>query len=511
MRLHGGRLRAANAIAVVAVGLWAFPAAAQGRVRTAPAVAHAAAAPAGLACGAVITKSTTLTSDVGPCPGNGLTIAASHVTLNLNGHRVLGTFTDEAPLPPTNLAEGVGIQFANVSGSTVMNGSVSLFSLGIDIQNGGQNQILHMDVHDNIGLLPTDVANNGDGIAMFGSNGNKIIGNSIVHNGVWDGITMLTSNGSTGNDGSSHNLVLDNFISDNNVAMLDGSGAPNWKRDIGIAIEGPGAQYNVIEQNVIQGSGTHGIQMFPACNLSYAGGQGAGCAGTVPNDYNIIRHNTINDNGFGLPVAGAPAGDGVSVLAMGPYVPAAMGPIQMPGNETILDNTVSGNERNGISLGGGNGQNLYDGSLGTNGENYGCINVIGGDAPGTPCGPKSNAVTGNIANGNGEDGIWVGPGAANNVVTRNTANDNAFDGVGLGLAVLYEPVGVNCGNVSCNFATDPSGQPETIPGTAAQANTFTGNSASGNGRWDALDMNTDCATNTWSRDTFTMVNQSCVQ
>lgn len=471
----------------------------------------AAAAPASLSCGAVITKSTKLTSDVGPCAGNGITIAASNIVLNLNGHQVIGTFTDEPPLPPTNLAEGVGITFANVTGSTVMGGSVSLFSMGIQIQNGGKDQVLHMNVHDNIGLLPTDVANNGDGIAMFGSNYDRIIGNSVVHNGVWDGITMLTSNGSTGNDGSSHTLVVDNFISDNNVAMLDGTGAPNWKRDIGIAIEGPGSQYNVIQNNVIQNSGTHGIQMFPACNMSYAGGQGMGCLGTVGNDYNIIRNNKITGNGFGLPVAGAPAGDGISVLAMGPFIPASQGPIVIPGNETIVDNQVNGNERNGVSLGGGNGQDLYGGSLGTNGENYGCTNVVGGDAPGTPCGPQDNTVSGNTANSNGEEGIWLGPGGSNNSVSNNTSNDNAGDGIGLGLAVLYSPVGVNCGNVSCSFVTDSAGNPVTIPGTAADGNTFKGNSASGNGRWDAMDMNDNCGSNIWSNDAFGTVSQSCIQ
>lgn len=471
----------------------------------------AAASPGNLACGAVITKSTKLTADVGPCPGNGITIAANNVTLNLNGHQVIGTFADEPPLPPTNMVEGVGITFANVTGSSVMNGSVSLFSMGVQIQNGGKDQVLHMDVHDNIGLLPTDTANNGDGIAMFGSNYDRIIGNSVVHNGVWDGITMLTSNGSTGNDGSSHDLVVDNFISDNNVAMLDDTGAPNWKRDIGIAIEGPGSQYNVIENNVIQGSGTHGIQMFPACNMSYAGPDGMGCPGTVGNDFNVIRDNKITDNGFGLPVAGAPAGDGISVLAMGPYVDPSLGPLIIPGNETITGNDVNGNERNGISLGGGNGQDLYGGSLGTNGENYGCINVVGGDAPGTPCGPKDNSVTGNTADSNGEEGIWLGPGAANNSVSNNTSNDNAGDGIGLGLAVLYSPVGVNCGNASCNMVTDTNGNPVTIPGTAADSNTFKGNSANGNGRFDAMDANPDCGTNVWSNDVFGTVNQSCVQ
>lgn len=43
-----------------------------------------------IGCGAVITQSTTLHQDVGPCPGLGLIVAADDITLDLNGYRVFG-------------------------------------------------------------------------------------------------------------------------------------------------------------------------------------------------------------------------------------------------------------------------------------------------------------------------------------------------------------------------------------------------------------------------------------
>src|SRR5438067_1079791 len=52
-------------------------------------VGTAAAEPA-VGCGAVITKSTVLTNDIGPCPGVGIIVAADNVVLNLNGHTVTG-------------------------------------------------------------------------------------------------------------------------------------------------------------------------------------------------------------------------------------------------------------------------------------------------------------------------------------------------------------------------------------------------------------------------------------
>lgn len=465
---------------------------------------NASAAPATLSCGSMVTTDTVLTSDVGPCPADGITIAASDITLNLNGHHVIGTFNSEDPLPPSNTTEGVGIRFANVHDSAVINGSVSYFSIGVSINDGDHNRVEHMNVHDNIGI-PTQDANNGDGIAMFGSNYNSIRSNSVVHNGVWDGITMLTSDGSTGTDGSSYNRVIGNFVSDNNVAMLNSSGGLDWKRDIGVAIEGPGAQHNLVMNNVIQGSGTHGVQMFPACNNGYGGGQGMGCAGTLPNDYNVIRHNKIAHNGFGLPLLGAPVGDGISVLSMGPVG------IVFPGHETISDNATSGNERDGVSLGGGNGQTLYDGSLSTGGENYGCLNDIGADHPGVPCGVNYNTVDHNLSTGNGVAGIWLGPNSEYNTITHNTSDDNAGDGIGLGLAVLYTPLGVNCGDVNCTMVQDSSGQPQTIPGTAAKSNTFFGNRGTGNGGWDGMDMNPNCDANVWSHDRLAKVNQPCVR
>jgi hypothetical protein len=51
-------------------------------------------APAGathVGCGQVITSSTTLDSDVGPCPNNGIIVQGNDVKLDLNGYEVFGT------------------------------------------------------------------------------------------------------------------------------------------------------------------------------------------------------------------------------------------------------------------------------------------------------------------------------------------------------------------------------------------------------------------------------------
>lgn len=457
----------------------------------------AAGAASAVGCGSVITASTTLKADVGPCPGNGLVVRASHLVLDLGGHHVLGTFSQKGPFPPTNKSDGVGVDLAGVKDVTVTNGAVSHFAAGVRLRGGSGNTVSHLDVHDNIGLRSD--ADNGDGIALFGSNHNLVQDNIVRHNGVWDGITMLSSDGATGTDGSSFNTVVNNRLLDNDLAMLDSQGAPTWKRDIGIAIEGPGSTHNLVDHNVITGSGTDGVQVFPDCINSYDIAKG--CAGTVPNDYNVISNNVVNHNGFGAPVATAPLGDGIIVLSMGPKV------VVKPGHTTIANNITNGNQRNGIAIGGGNGEDLFNSPGTTGGGNYGCSNINSdggstGDPTAALCGSSHDTVTNNSSAGNGEDGIWIGPTSDFNLVTDNKVTNNTKDGIAVGRAVKY--------GKDDKAVFDSQGRPVTIPGTAGTDNTIMLNRATGNGRWDGRDDNRGCA-NTWEENHFITVNQACVR
>src|SRR6058998_20253 len=88
-------------------------------------VSTAAAQPA-VDCGAVITKSTVLTTDIGPCPGVGIIVAADNVVLNLNGHTVAGN-----PQLRGNGPDDQGVLLRQVRGSTVMNGTIQGFDGGV--------------------------------------------------------------------------------------------------------------------------------------------------------------------------------------------------------------------------------------------------------------------------------------------------------------------------------------------------------------------------------------------
>ena len=456
-----------------------------------------------IGCGSVIKASVTLTADVGPCPGTGLTVGASNITLNLGGHTVTGTFAPTKSHPPANIVEAKGILLNNVSSVTVTNGSVTLFAVGIRVDGGSDNTITHMNVHDNIGKLQTDKANNGDGIALYASNHNLIDSNIVRHDGPWDGIATLSHDGSSGTDGASYNTISNNQIVDNNVPMLNEStGTPVWKQDNGVAITGPGSIHNVVDHNVITGSSVNGVQIFPSCINSYAGATaGLGCAGTVSNDYNVITNNFVAANGFGAPAATGPIGDGILILAMGPRG------IFQPGHETVENNIVENNLRNGISISGGNGEDLFNPPNGnTQGANYACSNLTpGGGSTGVPtarlCGSDYNTVSNNTSSGNGDDGIELGPKSQFNTVTDNHVFNNHLDGIGLPLAVQYTANGMPLSNGSGGFVT--------IAGTAATDNTFSGNTGVNDGQWDGRDDSGLCD-NTWSSNSFGTVNQPCV-
>ncbi|MEW6152812.1 MAG: right-handed parallel beta-helix repeat-containing protein [Actinomycetota bacterium] len=169
-----------------------------------------AVSPAGanVACGSVITKSTTLTSDL-HCPaGDGLHIGASGVTLNLGGHTISGTIAPDAPGTPGNQGVAIGFNRANV---TVRNGTVRGFNVGIGVQGSGAF------------LSGITVERTAMGIGVFGTDTSptnvRIIGNDITGTTRFSGIQMAGSghqvsfNTFSGGEGSSifffgHNNVI---------------------------------------------------------------------------------------------------------------------------------------------------------------------------------------------------------------------------------------------------------------------------------------------------------------
>ena len=150
-----------------------------------------------ISCGDTITKSTTLTSDIGPCSGNGLIIGVDNIVLNCNGHSITGAGESDS-------ADSNGIQIIGHSGVTIRNCIVTGF-------NG---------LRDN-------------GFYLYQSSNNKLLGNKAVDNDVGfvingnfsanGGNNTLDRNIATGNQGngfnvsyrSNYNLLTRNTASNN--------------------------------------------------------------------------------------------------------------------------------------------------------------------------------------------------------------------------------------------------------------------------------------------------------
>lgn len=327
-----------------------------------------------VACGQVITQSTTLDSDVGPCPNNGIIVAASNITLNLAGHRVFGT-----PVP----GDGAGILLRQVSGVTVTTGQVSDFDGGVVIEGGQRNTVTRIRAVNNLGRSeghpPAPGTRYGEGIAIEGSSNNLVLNNQAINNGPFAGIGLyelpdtdhpFPAGPVTGN------VVRNNLVVDN-VACREGGPCDND----GIRLEplvGPG---NLVEGNQVSRNGLDGIALFADA------------------DNNVVRGNSVNANG----VTNA-LGDGIRVFGS---------------SNLIEQNSANENASGGISVGRRTGFAL--GSLPP------CRPTPTRPCP-TPGNPRgqNNRIFRNVAGGNGVWDLWdSNPNCDNNLWRGNryqTAN-----------------------------------------------------------------------------------------
>jgi parallel beta-helix repeat protein len=195
--------------------------------------ALAIAAPA---CGDTITVSTTLTSDLGPCAGNGLVIGSDNITLDCGGHAVTGT-----------AHSSYGIEIMNLSNVIVKNCLLSNFYNGI-LVNGGAGVVLSDNVARN---------NSAEGF-YFANKGGVISGNKAFANE--NGFYVVYSTETT----ISHNVAEANL-------------------ENGFYMEFPGNSHNVLSNNTASSNGEYDY---------YDDSSGSGTAGTA----NTYTSNSCNNN-----------------------------------------------------------------------------------------------------------------------------------------------------------------------------------------------------------------------
>lgn len=260
-----------------------------------------------VACGQTIVVSTTLDSNVGPC-AKGITIGANSVVLDLNGFTISGT--------PAG-GEGPGILVSERTGVTVKNGTVTLFDTGVAIEGGSGNTVTNMNIRENRGT-----GDYGEGVLLLDTSANTVSNNRITNNGQYGGISILIGR---------NNLVEGNQIVGNNMSPTNTSG---------IRLENIGrtaSTGNTIRNNLVQGSGLDGIQIFAGgsdnviSRNTVLNSNRDGITAFAGSNRNIIEDNQVRFNGFG-PISGH-----------GIYIRAAAGQFAAPAGNIIRRNVAAGN------------------------------------------------------------------------------------------------------------------------------------------------------------------------
>jgi hypothetical protein len=248
-----------------------------------PGAAHATH----VGCGAMVSADTTLDSDLIDCPGNGIEIAASDVTLDLGGHTIDGT--------------GPGLGVVTGPGSsrvTVVNGTVRGFQTDMRLGPGSSYVVRDVSLYDShVGLLLPQVA--GALVERISASG---ISGSAIHAPSSRGVTavrnhLFANNSGMGGIGFADGLIAHNIVEDNafyGFFFLQATGTVFDRNVIqrngtfGISL-GEGSAGNLITRNRIARSGMDGVALFVE-------------AGPSTLEHN--RSDSNADDGFDIAVAG---------------------------------------------------------------------------------------------------------------------------------------------------------------------------------------------------------------
>jgi parallel beta-helix repeat protein len=398
-------------------------------------------------CGQVLTTSTRVANDLAECPGDGLVIGGPGITLDLDGHTIDG------------VGLGAGIRNDGHPSATIRNGTVRDFDHGVKLATSTSGNVIeHLTLElDQLAAVEISDAANADlpegsepapesapgrgnrirsntirqsgyGIALFGSNENAVLDNTLSFNSKED--VMV--------DRSSDNLVERNTSSDGADSAFVfrsshrnylGSNVVNGASDRAILLEGSDA--NTLVDNRVELSGDSGVLLFGSSgNVVVA--NSVQSSGDAP--YAVIAHSSDNrvegnfaDGGgdAGILVKDSERNQVVANVARGSSDDGI-------GLDTAYNNLIRANDvhsnTGGIALEDSSGNRLAFNNVSDAGTNG--IEVDGESA-------LRNAIVGNIARRDGSYGIYVasdtlsenGEQLEGNEVVANTATANGSDGI----------------------------------------------------------------------------------
>jgi large repetitive protein len=394
-----------------------------------------------VACGQVITTSTTITNSLAGCAGDGLVIGASGITVDLNGHTLQGT------------GLGAGIQNNGHDDVTIRNGAFLDFDHGVLLNPGTERNSV-------TGL--TLSRNEWSAIQLNAASGNNLAQNTI---------SELGDVGLRFTNGSSYNAIKGNVVGtgagDSFVVEL-GSNA-NWfegnvvQASAGQALRVEGSSNTMVLANEFAGTSDVGITMIASPGSVVQANKlgGGGDAGVLLSGgtASVVRFNLFGQSSDAGVVL---EGMSNSLVKGNSLTSAGDAAIVLRGDSSdirVIDNTASHASDAGIFISNG-GANTVRGNILTN--NAHGIELSGGQQNRVEfnameanlglgievSGSTGNTVFGNTMDGNLQGGIWVDGGSASNTIEGNAARGNGGDGIDVmaaGTVVRYNLARLNQG------------------------------------------------------------------
>jgi parallel beta-helix repeat protein len=394
-----------------------------------------------LACGQVITASTTLTNSLSGCAGDGVVIGASGVTLDLNGQTISG------------VGLGAGVRNDGHDDVTIRNGTVAQFDYGIVLGPGtlrgavtGNNlqqnewSSIHLDDAHGSQVRQNSVSEAGHVAVRVanGSSSNLLAGNTVAGG---NGEAFLVESGSDSNrleanvvtDSSNAAMRVDSSPRTTIIGNLIGGGSD-------VAITMSAAPGSVVQSNHVGTVGDAAVLVSDATTTVvrfnvFGHSADAGVILSTVSD-SLVKANTMTESG-----------DSGILLRAGSN-----------GNR-VIDNQAAGSSDAGIFLADGEGNVVRGNTLWANTAGIeasgGRLNRLEWNAADANLGvgieitgSTDNTLLGNTATSNLGGGIWIDGAATGNNLTGNAASGNHADGLHVSGAGTV---------VTSNLATDNLG------------------------------------------------------
>jgi parallel beta-helix repeat protein len=351
-------------------------------------------------CDYVITSSTKLSQDIGPCSGAGLVIGANGIVLNCAGHTISG------------IGVGIGIDFSGSNGDTVKNCRVTGFTVGFALDgsssdiltgNTANNNVFGFIIHgSSSSVFGRNIAKNniGDGFHFeFASNSNKITGNTASNNGNEGFAFYLSSGNSLARNTANSNAVGFIMWNVSDTTLVRNTASKNRVYGFGLYMS---SNNDSLTKNTASKNGYDGFEVVESSSSTFAGNTANGNShygfhlyGSSNNT--LIMNTAINDPGNGF------------------Y-------IEFSADNTLIRNTASNNRQDGFYLSGSSSNTLTGNTARSNGW-YGFALYSS----------SSNTLTANTAKSNGQygysdDSIGGGTRGTANTYTSNICRYNGLGG-----------------------------------------------------------------------------------